>query len=375
MRDLICGLARPTLRLLGCDDRGAVGVLVAILIGGGVLFGMGAIVVDVGQLYSERAQLQNGADAGAIAVAKTCARGSCSAAVAQLYANRNSADGTSAVDLVCGAGTLGGCPASTGKIYDCPPPPKNIPTYVDVHTSTLTTSGSTLVPPSFARALLGNKNYNGSTVFACAQAAWGPPIASSGLAVTISACEWDQATNNGTLFAPPPPYPPNPLPSPSLDRVLKLHSTSTNGGCPTEPAGADGPGLFGWTDDPNSNCTTPIINGMFGGSTGTSISQACLNVIYNDWLNKSLVFIPIYVSVQSPGTNAVYTLKGFAAFVITGYHLSGGQNASEPDWLNPANNCKGSDKCINGYFTQGLVPNPGTIGGPNLGAEVIQLTG
>src|SRR6266704_3179830 len=69
MRDLMRGLARPTLRLLGRDDRGAVGVLVAILMGGGVLLGMGAVVVDVGQLYSERAQLQNGADAGARAVA------------------------------------------------------------------------------------------------------------------------------------------------------------------------------------------------------------------------------------------------------------------------------------------------------------------
>src|SRR6266704_615800 len=321
MRDLMRGLARPTLRLLGRDDRGAVGVLVAILMGGGVLLGMGAVVVDVGQLYSERAQLQNGADAGALAVAKTCARGSCSAAVAPQYANKNSADGTSNVDLVCGTGTLGACPASTGKIYDCPAP---------------------------------------------------PPIAASGVAMTFSACEWDQATNNGTLFAPPPPYPPNPLPSPSFDRVLKLHTTSTNGGCPTEPAGADGPGLFGWTDDPNGNCTTPIINGTFGGSTGTSISQPCQQIISADQQNKTLIFMPVYVSVTSPGNTAVYTLKGFAAFVITGYHLPGFRAS---DWLNPANDCTGSDKCINGYFTQGLVPNPGTIGGPNLGAEVIQLTG
>src|SRR5215467_1630892 len=372
MRDLIGGLARPTLRLLGRDDRGAVGVLVAILLGGGVLFGFGAIVVDVGQLYSERAQLQNGADGGALAVAKTCAQGGCSAAAAQQYANKNSADGTSAVDLVCGTGTLGGCPGSTGKIYDCPPPPKSAANYVDVHTSTLTTSGSTLLPPSFARALLGNKNYNGSTVFACAQASWGPPIAASGVAVTFSACEWDAATQNGTLFAPPPPYPPNPLPSPTLDRVLKLHTTSTNGGCSSEPAGADGPGLFGWTDDPNNNCTTPIINGSYGGSTGTSISQACKAVIQAEQQNKTLIFIPVYVLVQNPGNNGVYTLKGFAAFVITGYHLPGFQAS---DWLNPANDCKGSDKCINGYFTQGLVPDPGTIGGPNLGADVIQLTG
>ncbi len=31
-------------------DRGAIGVLIAVLIGGGVLLGMGALAVDVGQL-------------------------------------------------------------------------------------------------------------------------------------------------------------------------------------------------------------------------------------------------------------------------------------------------------------------------------------
>lgn len=372
MRDLMRGLARPMLCLLGRDERGAVGVLVAILIGGGVLLGLGALVVDVGQLYSERAQLQNGADAGALAVAKSCAEGTCAPGSATLYANKNSADGVSAVNLVCGSGAIGACPASTGTIYDCPSAPKAGTNYVDVHTSTLTTSGSTLLPPSLARTLLGMSNYNGSTVYACAQASWGPPQAASGIAVTFSACEWDQATQNGTLFAPAPPYPPNPLPAASFDRVLKLHTTRTNGGCPTEPAGADGPGLFGWTNDPSNNCTTPIINGMFGGSTGTSISQPCKAVMSADQQNKTLIFMPIYVSVQNPGNNAVYTLKGFAAFVITGYHLPG---FSASDWLNPANNCTGSDKCINGYFTQGLVPNPGTIGGPNLGADIIALTG
>lgn len=372
MRGLVIGLARPALRLLGSDDRGAVGVLVAILIGGGVLLGMGAMVVDVGQLYAERAQLQNGADAGALAVAKSCIRGSCSPGVSQTYANRNSADGTSAVDLVCGAGGLGACPASTGTLYDCPSAPPAGTNYVDVHTGTQTSGGSTLLPPVFARTLLGNDNYNGSTVFACAQAEWGPPAAAGGVAVTFSACEWDQATNNGTLFGPPPPNPPNPPPLPSVDRVLKLHTVSSSTGCPTEPAGADGPGSFGWTTDPKNTCMTPIINGAYGGNTGVAVSQACKTVLAADRANRTLIFIPIYVSVSGTGANSVYTLKGFAAFVITGYALPG---FSAPDWLNPKNNCKGSDKCINGYFTRGLIPSGGAVGGPNLGADIITLTG
>ena len=170
MRDLILSLARPMLRLLGRDDTGGVAVLVGILIGGGVLFGLGALVVDVGQLYAERAQLQNGADAGALAVAKSCARGTCTPAIATSYANLNSIDRASAVNLVCGSGTLGGCPASTGTMTDCPPGPAQGTNYVDVHTSTLTSSGTTLLPPAFAQTLLGHTNYTGSTVHACAQA-------------------------------------------------------------------------------------------------------------------------------------------------------------------------------------------------------------
>jgi Flp pilus assembly protein TadG len=38
------------------------------------LLGFVAIAVDVGVIYSERAQLQNGADASAIALAQKCAK-------------------------------------------------------------------------------------------------------------------------------------------------------------------------------------------------------------------------------------------------------------------------------------------------------------
>src|SRR5207244_1578958 len=56
-------------------ERGAVAALVAVIFGAGVLMASGAIVVDVGQAYSERGQLQNGADSASLAVARGCARG------------------------------------------------------------------------------------------------------------------------------------------------------------------------------------------------------------------------------------------------------------------------------------------------------------
>ena len=53
------------------DESGATAVVVGILML--VLIGFGALAVDVGAAYSEKAQLQNSADAGALAAAKYCA--------------------------------------------------------------------------------------------------------------------------------------------------------------------------------------------------------------------------------------------------------------------------------------------------------------
>jgi len=244
---------------------------------------------------------------------------------------------------------------------------------VDVHTSTLTGSGSPLLPPSFARALLGNSGYAGTHVKACAQAEWGAPSTANTIAFTISACSWYVYTNNGTNFAPPPPYPPNP--ASSYDHIMFEHGSqgSKTTGCPPyQPSGQDAPGNFGWTDD-SGTCSVDITNGSYGGSTGASASGDCQTVLYNDWLNKTIVYLPVYSAISGTGTGVSYTLLGFAAFVITGYHIGG--SFKEPDWLNSANDCKGSDFCIDGFFTQGLIPSTGGLGGKGLGASIVKLTG
>ena len=93
-----------------------------------------------------------------------------------------------------------------------------------------------------------------------------------------------------------------------------------------------------------------------------------------DWLNKTLVYVPVYSAIAGTGTNVSYTLLGFAAFVITGYHISG-NSFSQADWLNQANDCHGPTFCIDGYFTQGLIPSTGGLGGKGLGASIVKLTG
>jgi Flp pilus assembly protein TadG len=364
-------MARRWLWLLRRDDRGVVGVLVGLLIGT-VLLGLGALVIDVGQLYQERAQLQSGADAAANAVAKSCVLGTCTNAsatsTALIYADDNAKDGTAAVPLVCGSGALGTCPSTTGTMTDCPAAPASGTNYVDVHTATATSGGGTVVAPVFARALLGNGNYTGTQVLACAQASWGGPTAANTIAFTISACDWDAATVLGTVFAPPPPA----VPSASYDRVLKVHGSGSATGCSTEPSGSDGPGNFGWTNDPTSTCSLSISGGTFGGNPGASASNACKAALAAAYASRSIVYLALYTKITGTGANSVYTLKGFAAFVVTGYKLPG---ASASDWLNPANNCSGSNKCINGYFTSGIIPGGSSPGGAYLGAAVVRITG
>jgi hypothetical protein len=375
-------VTRPAARVLWHDDRGVVGVLVAALLGTGVLLGMGALVIDLGQVYQNRAELQNGADASALAVASNCALGGTGACVLSSvlplvthYADANASGLTghqAGIELVCGSMSLGLCPASAGGLTDCPAAPPTGINYVDVHTVTLTGGGSSVLPPFFGR-MLGDENYSGSSVKACAQAEWGGPASATATAFTISACSWYSYTGDGLLFASPPPYPPNLAPAALSDHVLVLRGSrgSRASGCPPfEPYGQDAAGTFGWTSDQGS--CSGFIDGSYRGTTGTATSD-CQTALQEAQENRTVVYVPVYSSVTASGAGISYNPLGFAAFVVTGYRLSSTVAAS--DWLSPANNCTGGRVCINGYFTRGLIPSTGALGGNDLGASIVKLTG
>ncbi|MEP6648392.1 MAG: Tad domain-containing protein [Lapillicoccus sp.] len=208
-------------------DRGAAALIVTVLFASGVLLGCAALTVDVGQLYSERRQLQNGADAAALSLAQICAAGgACSfsdADSAALGANRisklnnaNAKDDYAAFNStfkasydngLCGRATaLPSCAAPTGSLLDCPPLPSwlsanaAIP-YVEVHNLTQTdASGNHILPTAFGRAVTG---FSGAAVSSCSRAAWGTPAGppTPTIPVAISGCEWRYNTNgtvNGT---------------------------------------------------------------------------------------------------------------------------------------------------------------------------------
>jgi Flp pilus assembly protein TadG len=372
VRDLIRELARPALRLLRRDERGVVAVLVGLLIGG-VLLGLGALVIDVGQLYQERAQLQNGADAAAIAVAKSCVVSTCTASgalsTAVTYASDNAQDGVAGVSQVCGSGVLGACPTSTGAITDCPAAPASGLGYVDVHTSTATSGGGTVIAPVFAKELLGNGTYTGTTVKACAQAAWGGPSSANTVAFAISACSWDSWTSSGTNFAPAPPT----VPSSTFDHQLNLSNLNNGTNCTGEPSGSDGAGAFGWAVDQTGTCGIFTDSATFPADTGASAGSTCHTALIAAQASRTAIFLPVYTTDTGTGSNTVLALKGFAAFVVTGYSLP---SFSASDWLKSSNNSC-SYKCIDGYFTKELIPasSGASTTGTYLGAAVIGITG
>ena len=362
-------------------DRGGVVTIVAIVLAGGALLGTGALAVDVGQLYVEREELQSGADAAAIAVAKQCAKTPVDCVVsvldgtAQNYADTNAKDNASTVSVLCGqlmGADLPPCPEQPTNLTRCINEPPETD-YIEVRTTTELPDGSTLLPPSFAQALLGNEGYEGTQVGACARAAFGPPKPAGGLAVTISICEWQSFTGGGAAYPPAPPYPPNPQPPAGTDKPIYLHNTEGAAGCSAGPSGWDEPGGFGWLDENGGACQALIgEDGTAGGNTGAPASDTCQDVLDSYYFSHEVLFIPVHDGTQGTGTNTTYHIAGMAAFVLTGYALPG---FKRPSWLSGGHLCKGPEHCLYGYFTQDLMPVTGPVGGPDLGATIVSLVG
>jgi len=157
-------------RLRSTGEDGAVAILVGIMTV--VLFGMGALVIDIGAMYAERRQLQNGADAAALAVALECAKGRpCVSDIsgnvlAAQYANGNANDGEARLDNVT---------PNFGRQE------------VKVGLSTLN-DGATALPPVFGRLVARDDGYDGATIQADATARWGGPSRHRTSPLGITSC-------------------------------------------------------------------------------------------------------------------------------------------------------------------------------------------
>lgn len=332
-------------------ERGAVTVLVALLMPV-VLLGLGAIVLDFGALYAERRQLQNGADAGALALAKDYARSASPTCVpgagtglAGSYANDNANDAA----------------GSNVQSVTCPAPNR-----VRVTTSTSSADGGFLRP--FLGQVLGAGN---TTVTSSAVAAWGPPSSlMSGLPLTISQCEYAAYTSGGLAVGPPF--------NTALERVLHFHNdTAHESGCPSSTSGSDAPGGFGWILSGNCQATTSLASPTLDADPGLNIPSSCTSS-YLDSLLGTVVGIPVFGTTNGlTGANLDYHLgPGYVGFYLTGYRLSGNPAfVRDSPTLSASRTCSGNQRCIYGYFTTDPTPAAGTVGsGTPMGVSVVQLT-
>lgn len=280
-------------RRLAADDKesGASGVMVALLVL--VLIGAGAMAVDVGQIYVERAELQNGADAGALGAAQLCASDagctqSSADALADDLANGNARDGASkvlSVDL-------------------------SIAGQVTVKTSTLDgTTNAGFLSKMFASAL----NTEPVTVGAAATAEWGGPLTGpTSLPIILAPCQID--------------------PTSGVRQFLYLKDDPNEGTCKGDASAGhvtDLPGGFQFADpNPSSQCAAKVLPGPPGeayieSKTGVSVPKPCKDSILEAFLGQ-VVLIPVYSGVSGNGSGGKYIIEGFAAFRFEGFRFNGG---------------------------------------------------
>jgi hypothetical protein len=340
------------------DDRGAVAVVVAVLLAGGVLLGMLALVIDVGRIYVEREELQSGADAAAMAVAKACAIDSadCSSRtgvqnLAIGYANDNARDEISFLQEICGyrPGRLSPCSADPPNLTACLGPPPSPPAfYVEVRLQTQMPDGSFALPPTFAQALAGG--YTGAAVGACARATWEQP---AGLvAMTISTCEFDAATSGGTDFGQAPPYPPDPSASDEQTIHFRAGAEPTCGPPPSDPYWAE-PGPAGFLNGDSSCIFTMPADGLMSGDDLVSPDflppASCESTLSTALSGRDVILIGVHDAVHDDIGQTEYRHVYVAPFVVTGYFF--GPHNKSGSWLTPGFPCGGPDEtCVSGVF-------------------------
>ena len=289
------------------SQKGAASIMVAVLVV--ALLGCAALAVDVGAMYSEKAQLQNGADFSALAVAEDCGNGDCGdfMATGNELANGNANDSSSGIAAI----TF--------------PDANTVRVEANAREAGVTDGRISLF---FARVL----GIDAAQITAVAEASWGAPSAATTLPWTVSECVFKQlltpsqlsslsSTGNFTGY-------------PSDEHILLRYDENT----PTFPgcAAQNGyrPGGFGWLET-TSGCSTYIdLSATVNGQPGNHFPNDKGPVKACDELHTTIMdepaLIPLFDNTTGNGDNTVYSLIGFAAFQVTGYKFSGSDEHNDP---------------------------------------------
>ena len=321
-------MQRLSLRRRLDGERGATAVMVALLMV--PMLGFAAIAVDIAAVYSERVQLQNGADAAALAIGHDCAEGACgdTQSTADDFTTANYDE----------AGSVHGTPTvSLGAN--------------EVTVTNPGTQGHWFAP------VLGEDS---TAVTASATVRWGAPGGGTAvLPLAFSWCAFEQQTGGG-------------LPTGGTPTVIDFTKADDTEGC-TGPSNLEVPGGFAWLDSESGECgATTTVDGIAYSDTGNSVPSECTPEYFASLVGQT-VLLPIFDESDDSGANAWYRIYAYAAFTITGYNFAG-QYKSDP-----APKCGGtgsSGRCIEGSFTEFVDPSDDfdyDPTAPDLGGRVVQL--
>lgn len=338
-------------RLVTVDngERGGISVIVAVMMV--ALLGFAALAMDVGMLYAERAQLQNGADAAALGVAQKCASNEAdpqctgTSALAAELLNKNALDGLSnvkslTVDKPNRRVTAVGGAQETGK-------PAN----------------------QVSLFLSGVFGTTSTEVNAKTTVEWGSPSkGTTPFPLAISVCQVQGMVDGAA-------------------QLLRSHSDTTADDCrPTGPSGALVPGGFGWIVQDPGVCGgyIDVALNKGGSDTGNNGPVNC-DAVLNGWAAELtagrdvVVLLPVFLSVTGTGSGASYDVESFAAFKVKGWKFSGGttlplnfrNTSTEAGSLACTGDCRG----IIGQFIKYVSLTDGYVLGAvsPYGATVVQL--
>lgn len=326
------------------NERGVIVPLTALLMV--PLLGMAALAIDTAMMYSEHAQLQNGADAAALAIAHQCSKPadpcpSDQKAAASSYANGNALDDRS--DVIAKAN-------STDRT-------------VDVTTQSQIPDGTNHFPLQFARVL----GITSANIQATATATWKYPSSGRGFPLAFSQSCWN--------FGP----------ATAATATLQKISWKPGTTC-TNASGTTLPGGWGWLTNTSTNPCLAVtrIGGLATSNPGMDHPKTCETVLQG-WIGTLTagrtvrVTFPIFDMASGNGNTGTFRIVGYGTFSISGWNFG---NASGPykfrekttDQVTAALACPGElERCIIGQFVQ-FQASGGGGGGLNFGTSSVSLT-
>lgn len=349
------------------DESGVIAPLTALLIV--ALLGITAFAVDTAMMYSEHAQLQNGADSSALAIAQACADDVSSTDCSAPKAAATALSGDNALDGVANV------PSATVNLAAGT---------VDVTTQARDTDGNNHFSLTFARAL----GINTADIGASSQAIFGGYKAADVVPLAFSKCESDPGFTKNLQFFP-------------------THGSGLDDDpgyeCKVGPSsGWEVPGGFGWLDhseNPNT-CTVrvDITNPWVGSDSGGDFDKSCSGTFLK-WQNKLAagetveILIPIFdiacegnakkdptQCAPSPFSKSKsFHIEAFAQISLRGWHLIGGGTTyytPEASALSSSLKLKNSDTGLFGEFVKKVtLAEAAVMGGPETyGAIGVQLS-